>query len=211
MVDPITDAAIRAAAVFAQKVLEEAASQTGQALSAGARRLVAWIRHRGTQDPKTGAAVAMLSADPTDQDSIETLGRILVAQIASDPELVRQLQELVADAPEAVSVRDQAQVGMIISGSSIGGQGGHGPAGGGGGGPAFGGGAGGAGGAGGPIYLAPGAPETPVAGGGGGGGGVIPIIREDGSVELIGQPGPGGPGGSYLPAPGPDKTQRDEN
>jgi hypothetical protein len=42
----------------------------------------------------------------------------------------------------------------------------------------------------------------------GGGGGVIPIIREDGSVQLIGQPA-GGPGGSFLPAPGPDETQRD--
>jgi hypothetical protein len=45
----------------------------------------------------------------------------------------------------------------------------------------------------------------------GGGGGVMPIISEDGSVELIGQPGAGGPGGSYLPAPEADETQRDEN
>jgi hypothetical protein len=172
--------------------------------------LVAWIRHRGDEDAKTGAAVAMVSADPTDQDSIEMLGRILVARVASDPELVRQLQELVADAPEAVTVRDQAQVGMIISGSSIGGHGGYGPGGGGGGGPAFGG-AGGAGGVGGNVYLAPGAAEPPVAGGGGGGGGVIPIIREDISVELVGQPGAGGPGGSYLPTPEADETQHDEN
>ena len=102
---------------------------------------------------------------------------------------------------------------MIVSGSSIGGQGGHGPAGGGGGGPAFGGGIGGAGGAGGNIYLAPGAAEPPVAGGSGGGGwrGVIPIIGADGSVELIGQPGAGGPGGRFLPASGPDERQRDEN
>jgi hypothetical protein len=171
---------------------------------------MAWIRHRGDQDPKTGAAVAMVSADPTDQDSIDMLGRVLAARVAGDPELVRQLQELVAHAPEAVTVGDQAQVGIIVTGSSIGGQGGHGPAGGRGGGPAFGGGAGGAGGAGGNIYLAPGAAEPPVAGGGGGGGGVMPIIREDGSVELIGQPGAGGPGGSYLPAPGPDEPQRDE-
>jgi hypothetical protein len=91
MVDPITEAAIRAAAVFAQKVLEEVGSQTGQALSAGARRLVAWIRNRGNQDPKTGAAVAMVSADPTDQDSIDMLSRVLAARVASDPELVRQL------------------------------------------------------------------------------------------------------------------------
>jgi hypothetical protein len=123
----MTDAAVRAAAVFAQKVLEEAASQTGQALSAGARRLVAWIRHRGGQDAKTGAAVAMVSADPNDQDSIELLGRVLAARVAGNPELVRRLQELVADAPEAVTVGDQAQVGVIVSGSSIGGQGGHGP------------------------------------------------------------------------------------
>jgi hypothetical protein len=133
MVDPITAAGAGAAAVFAQKVLEEAASQTGQALSAGTRRLVAWIRHRGDEDPKTGAAVAMVSADPIDQDSIDMLSRVLAARVAGDPELVRQLQELVADAPEAVTVRDQAQVGMIISGSAVGGQGGHGPAGGGGG------------------------------------------------------------------------------
>jgi hypothetical protein len=39
----------------------------------------------------------------------------------------------------------------------------------------------------------------------------MPIISEDGSVELIGQPGAGGPGGSYLPAPEADETQRDEN
>lgn len=35
--------------------------------------------------------------------------------------------------------------------------------------------------------------------------------QEEGSVELIGQPGAGGPGGSFLPASGPDETQRDEN
>jgi hypothetical protein len=103
MVDPITAAGAGAAAVFAQKVLEEAASQTGQALSAGTRRLVAWIRHRGDEDPKTGAAVAMVSADPIDQDSIDMLSRVLAARVAGDPELVRQLQELVAEAPEAVN------------------------------------------------------------------------------------------------------------
>ena len=143
-----------------QKVLEESASQTAQALSAGARRLVTWIRQREAQDPKTSAAVAMVSADPTDQDSIDMLSGILAGRVAGDHEMARQLHELAADTPEAVFVRDQAQVGMIISGSSIGGQGGHGP-----------------------------------AAGGGDGGGVIPIIREDGLVELIGQPA-GGPGES---------------
>jgi len=131
-----------------------------QALSAGARRLVTWIRQREAQDPKTSAAVAMVSADPTDQDSIDMLSGILAGRVAGDHEMARQLHELAADTPEAVFVRDQAQVGMIISGSSIGGQGGHGP-----------------------------------AAGGGDGGGVIPIIREDGLVELIGQPA-GGPGES---------------
>jgi len=132
----------------------------------------------------------VVSADPTDQVSIDMLSRVLATRVADDPELVRQLQQLVADAPEAVTARDQAQVGMIISGSLIGGRADSVP----------------------PAVMA--ARHSAGCGGrwrqhlpctaakppsvvvGGGGGGVIPIIREDGPVKLIGRPGSGGPGGA---------------
>jgi hypothetical protein len=138
MVNPITDAAAAAAAVFARKLLEEAASQAGRALSAAADRVVTWIRRRGAEDAETGAAITMVDADPADRPRIELLGRVLAARAAADPEVGRELQELVRQAPEAVTIRDQAQVGMILTASSIGGQGGQGIAGGGGGGPAIG-------------------------------------------------------------------------
>lgn len=166
--EPITTAAAAAAGLFAVKLLEEAGSQTGKALSAAVGRLAAWVRRRGERDAETGAAVTMVVADPTDQRRIELLGRILGARATADPEFGQELVELVAQARQAgdtLVIRDQAQLGTVVTGSSIGGQGGHGLAGGGGGGPAFGGGAGGDGGPGGNIYIPPGSPEPAVASG----------------------------------------------
>jgi hypothetical protein len=103
---------------------------------------------------------------------------------------------------ESDETKAGAAVGIVdarITRSSFGAQGGGGYAGGGDGGTGIGG-PGRPGGPGGNIYLAPGSPGPPGASGGGGGG-VIPIIREDGSVDLVGQPGDGGSGGTYLPRP----------
>jgi hypothetical protein len=97
--------------------------------------------------------------------------------------------------------------GTTIMESSLGAQGGQGIAGGGGGGTGIGG-PGGPGGHGGNIYLAPGSAEPPVASGGGGGGGVQLVVRDDGSIDLVGEPGAGGSGGSYLPDPGSDEPSR---
>jgi hypothetical protein len=99
-------------------------------------------------------------------------------------------------------------VDTTIVGSSIGAYGGQGFAGGGGGGTGIGG-PGGPGGHGGNIYLAPGSAEPPVASGGGGGGGVQLVVRDDGSIDLVGKPGAGGSGGSYLPDPSSDPRGED--
>jgi hypothetical protein len=99
-------------------------------------------------------------------------------------------------------------IGTTIVGSSLGAQGGQGTAGGGGGGTGIGG-PGGPGGHGGNIYLAPGSAEPPGASGGGGGGGVQLVVRDDGSIDLVGEPGAGGSGGSYLPDPDSDPPEED--
>ena len=98
MVNPVTDAAA-AAAVFARKLLEEAASQAVRALSAVADRVVTWIRRRGAEDAETGAAITMVDADPADRPRIELLGRVLAARTATDPELGRELKNWPAKLP----------------------------------------------------------------------------------------------------------------
>jgi hypothetical protein len=131
----------------------------------------------------------------------EVVGRTREAMSASIRRLVRRI--LGRESEDAKIGPAVHMVGTTIVGSSLGAQGGQGIAGGGGGGTGFGR-PGGDGGPGGPIYLAPGSPEPSVASGGGGGGGARLIMRDDGSIDVVGEPGAGGPGGSFLPDPGPD-------
>jgi hypothetical protein len=99
--EPITAAATTAAVLFATKLLEEAGSQAGKALSAAAGRLVAWVRGRGKEDAETGAAVTMVEADPGDEVRVQLLGRVLAARAERDPQFGLELAELVGQAREA--------------------------------------------------------------------------------------------------------------
>jgi hypothetical protein len=101
VVDPIMMAAATAAGLFAKKMLEEAGSQAGKALSTATSRLVAWLRRHGDEDPETGAALIMVQAEPADPARVELLGQVLAARAEADPELARQLRQLVGEADRA--------------------------------------------------------------------------------------------------------------
>jgi hypothetical protein len=129
------------------------------------------------------------------------------AREALSASIRRLVRRILRRESEDTKVGPAMPVGTTIVGSSIGAQGGHGFAGGGGGGTGIGG-PGGPGGHGGNIYLAPGSAEPPIASGGGGGD-VQLIVRDDGSIDLVGEPGAGGSGGSYLPDPGSNPPEED--
>jgi hypothetical protein len=103
--DPITMAALTAAGLFAKKLIEEAGSQTAKGLSAATGRLVAWLRRRGEEDTETGAALTMVQAKPSDQGRVDLLGQVLATRAASNPEVARELQQLVGEADRAGDVQ----------------------------------------------------------------------------------------------------------
>jgi hypothetical protein len=103
--DPVTMAAVTAAGLFAKKLVEEAGGQAGRNLSEATGRLVAWLRRRGEQDPETSAALTMVQARATDPARVEVLGQVLATRAADDPQLARELAELVGHAERAGDVQ----------------------------------------------------------------------------------------------------------
>jgi hypothetical protein len=101
MIDPIGAAAVAAATLFANKVIEASAGDAGKALSGSVARFVDWIRGRGLEDPKTGAALTLAEAMPEDEASVAMLAKVLESRARSDSEFRSELLELVESTPEA--------------------------------------------------------------------------------------------------------------
>jgi hypothetical protein len=94
LIDSITAAALLAASLFAKKMLEETGSKAGTALSAASGRLVAWLRHAGTRNPKVSSALSDIEASPDDPAKVEALGEVIAEQARGNDVLAHELMAL---------------------------------------------------------------------------------------------------------------------
>ena len=121
MIESITEAALLAAALFANKALEEAGKKAGSSVSAAAGRLVTWLRRTGAVHPEVGSALAAVEAAPKDAALVETLGTTIAAQVRGSDALAAELLALTEDCRKAgeVTMIGGAHVHGDMSGGKI--------------------------------------------------------------------------------------------
>jgi hypothetical protein len=121
MVDPIIGAALLAASLFARKALEETGSATGQALSTGAGRLLAWLRHAGRGNAEIASALTLVEAAPEDAARIDLLGTVIADHVRGNDFLGQELLMLVKEcqADSGVVTLGGAHIHGNISGGTI--------------------------------------------------------------------------------------------
>lgn len=110
--DPTAAAAMAAAALFAMKFVEGAASETGKQLVGTMGKIADRIHRLADGDPEAAAAATLVEADPSDEVRVGQLGKILAKRVATDHELGKDLTTLVAEAEQVG--------GQIVGGLHVG-------------------------------------------------------------------------------------------
>ena len=104
-VEPSAMTAAAAAMTYASKVVQAAHGGTDQMLSGAGLRLVGFVQELAGRDQEVGAAVTIVTADPTDPSRVDLLARVIDARAKVDSVLAERLQELVRGVQEAGEIR----------------------------------------------------------------------------------------------------------
>ena len=104
MIESITEAALLAATLFANKALEEAGKKAGSSVSAAAGRLVTWLRRTGAAHREVCSALAAVEAAPEDAALVETLGTAVADQARGSDALAAELLALTEECRKAGEV-----------------------------------------------------------------------------------------------------------
>jgi TPR repeat protein len=104
-VEPSAMTAAAAAMTYASKVVQAAHGGTDQMLSGAGLRLVGFVQELAGRDQEVGAAVTIVTADPTDPSRVDLLARVIDARAKVDSVLAERLQALVRGVQEAGEIR----------------------------------------------------------------------------------------------------------
>jgi hypothetical protein len=104
-VEPVAMTAAAAVATYASRLADTAHGGREPIRSGTAMRLVSLLGEVASRDQEAGAAVALVTADPTDPTRIDVLARVVAARAEADPVLAERLRELVHGVKEDEEIR----------------------------------------------------------------------------------------------------------
>jgi TPR repeat protein len=104
-VEPIATTAAAAVATYASRLADTAHGGREPIRSGTAMRLVSLLAEVASRDQEAGAAVALVTTDPTDPTRIDVLARVVAARAEADSVLAERLRELVHGVKEDEEIR----------------------------------------------------------------------------------------------------------
>jgi TPR repeat protein len=103
-VEPIATTAAAAVATYASRLADTHGGRE-PIRSGTAMRLVSLLAEVASRDQEAGAAVALVTTDPTDPTRIDVLARVVAARAEADSVLAERLRELVHGVKEDEEIR----------------------------------------------------------------------------------------------------------
>lgn len=112
--DPVTAAAVAAAALVAKGALESAGGEAGHSSWAGLTRLVERLRARFGGDSEATATLDRVRERPGDETAVAALGRLIHAYALRDQQFEADLRTLVTEANTAEAAGARATVSATV-------------------------------------------------------------------------------------------------
>lgn len=121
--DPVS-IALAAASLIATKAAEGTGTALGETVRLGIGRVYDAVRSRFGDDPEITESIERVEAKPESKARTAELAETLEARLTSDPELAKQLEDLINEIPDdskgsgpsfITTVKDNAVVGKLTT------------------------------------------------------------------------------------------------